>query len=81
MPRCARKTVLLTEMIHNMIGLQSTPREAAADIPMEVSERLNAVERLSDEDRKTIIEIARKSLVRFQPKTESEPKPEPEKKS
>jgi F-type H+-transporting ATPase subunit alpha len=48
---------------------------------------------LSDEDRETIIEIARKSLDRFQPKPEPQsksedqtevkpnPKPEPEEKS
>jgi len=49
--------------------------EAAADIPAEVRDRLNTAAKLSDEDRKTIIEIASKSLARFQPK------PEPEKKS
>jgi F-type H+-transporting ATPase subunit alpha len=61
-------------------------REAAADIPAEVRERLGTAEKLSDEDRETIIEIARKSLARFQPKPESkpeakaEPKPEPKSK-
>ena len=53
-------------------------REAAADIPAEVSKRLDIAEKLSDEDRKTIIEIARKSLARFQPKPESKPEPKPE---
>jgi F-type H+-transporting ATPase subunit alpha len=45
--------------------------EAVAEIPAEVRERLDTAEKLSDEDRKTITEIARKSLARFQPK----PKP------
>jgi F-type H+-transporting ATPase subunit alpha len=45
--------------------------EAAADIPVEVSERLNTAEKLSEEDRKTIIQIATKSLARFQPKPAS----------
>ncbi|MGA8088564.1 MAG: hypothetical protein WCA10_14745, partial [Terracidiphilus sp.] len=34
---------------------------------------LDTAEKLSDEDRETIIEIARKSLARFQPKPESKP--------
>jgi F-type H+-transporting ATPase subunit alpha len=60
--------------------------EAAEDIPAEVRERLDTAEKLSDEDRETIIEIARKSLARFQPKPEAKPeakagpKPEPESK-
>jgi F-type H+-transporting ATPase subunit alpha len=46
--------------------------EAAADIPPEVRERVNSAETLSGEDRETIIQIARKSLARFQPKPEPE---------
>jgi len=49
--------------------------EAAASIPVEVCARFETVDKLSDEDRKTIIEIASKALARFQPK------PEPEEKS
>jgi F-type H+/Na+-transporting ATPase subunit alpha len=48
--------------------------EAAKDIPAEVSKRLNTADKLSDEDRKTIIEIARKALAHFQPKPEDTPK-------
>jgi F-type H+/Na+-transporting ATPase subunit alpha len=47
-------------------------RDAAADIPAEVHERLDTAETLSDEDRDTIIQIASKSLARFQPKPEPE---------
>jgi F-type H+-transporting ATPase subunit alpha len=56
--------------------------EAAADIPAEARGRLDTAEKLSDEDREVIIQIARKSLARFQPKPEAkaEPKPEPESK-
>jgi len=50
--------------------------EAAADIPAEVRERLDTAAKLSDEDRETIIQIARRSLAPFQPKPEPEPKPE-----
>ena len=49
--------------------------EAAADIPPEVRVRLDTAAKLSDEDRKAIIDIASKSLVRFQPKPEPEKKP------
>jgi F-type H+-transporting ATPase subunit alpha len=61
-------------------------REAVTDIPAEVRERFNADAELSDKDRETILEIARRALERFQPeskpiskpevKTESKPKPE-----
>ncbi len=72
--------------LDQMTDAEHALREAAADIPAEVCERLDTAEKLSDEDRETIIEIARKSLARFQPKPESkpeakaEPKPEPESK-
>ena len=42
--------------------------EAAAKIPAEVCARLETAAKLSDEDRKAIIEIARRSLAPFQPK-------------
>jgi F-type H+-transporting ATPase subunit alpha len=42
--------------------------EAAADIPAAVRVRLDSAEKLSDEDRETIIQIARKALEAFQPK-------------
>ena len=49
--------------------------EAAADIPPEVRGRLDTAAKLSDEDRKAIIDIASKALARFQPKPEPEKKP------
>jgi len=49
-------------------------QEAAAAIPAEVNARFETASKLNDEDRKTIIEIARKALAPFQPKPE--PKPE-----
>jgi F-type H+-transporting ATPase subunit alpha len=45
-------------------------REAAATIPAEVSARFETAAKLSDEDKKTVVEIARKALVPFQPKPE-----------
>jgi len=53
-------------------------REAATDIPAKVRERLDTAEKLSDEDRETIIQIARQSLAPFQPKPESESETESE---
>jgi len=56
-------------------------RKEAADIPPEVRERLDTAKKLSDEDRKAIIEIARKSLARFEPKAEAKPEAKPEAKA
>jgi F-type H+/Na+-transporting ATPase subunit alpha len=77
--------------LDQMTDAEGALREAGADIPAEVRERLDTAEKLSDEDSETIIQIARKSLARFQPKpeptskpevqTEVKPKPEPEEKS
>jgi F-type H+-transporting ATPase subunit alpha len=43
-------------------------QDAAAAIPAELSARFGTAEKLSDEDRKAVIEIARKALESFQPK-------------
>ncbi|MFC1637268.1 F0F1 ATP synthase subunit alpha, partial [Planctomycetota bacterium] len=61
--------------LDQMTGAEHALREAAADIPGEVRLRLDTAEKLSNEDRETIIQIARNSLARFQPE------PEPEEKS
>ena len=47
--------------------------EVTADIPADVRERLDTAEKLSDADRETIVQIARKSLARFQPKPGTNP--------
>ena len=49
--------------------------EAAANLPSDVRERLATAEKLSDDDRETIIQIARKARARFQPRPKPEPKP------
>jgi F-type H+-transporting ATPase subunit alpha len=46
-------------------------RAAATTIPAEVSNRLETPAKLSDEDSKTIVEIARKALVPFLPPREN----------
>jgi F-type H+-transporting ATPase subunit alpha len=48
-------------------------REAAGNIPAEISARFETAAKLSDEDRKAIIEIARQALAPFQPKPEAKP--------
>ena len=62
--------------LDQMTDAEHALHEAAADMPAEVRERLNTADKLSDDDRKTIILIARTSLARFQPKPEPEAKPE-----
>jgi F-type H+-transporting ATPase subunit alpha len=60
--------------LEQMTNAGHAVREAAATIPAEVSARFETAAKLSDEDKKTLVEIARKALVPFQPKPE--PKPE-----
>jgi F-type H+-transporting ATPase subunit alpha len=74
--------------LDQMTNAEQALRKAVADIPAEVCKRLETADKLNDEDRNAIIEIARKSLAPFQPKPEPEaepetkadvkPKPEPE---
>jgi len=63
--------------LDQMTEAEHALRQAAADIPADVRERLNTAEEFSDEDRETITQIARQSLARFQPKEGSKPEPEP----
>jgi len=59
-------------------------QEAAAKIPAEVAARFETAKKLSDEDRKTIIELARQALAPFQPEPEvkaDEPDQKTDKKS
>ena len=60
--------------LEKMTDAGNAVREAAATIPKEVSARFETAAKLNDEDKKTIVEIARKALAPFQPKPE--PKPE-----
>jgi F-type H+-transporting ATPase subunit alpha len=61
--------------IDQMTDAEHALHEAAANIPAEVSARIDTAEKLGDKDRDTIIEIARRLLVRFQPKPGSKPEP------
>jgi F-type H+/Na+-transporting ATPase subunit alpha len=51
--------------IDRMTDAEQAVRNAAAEIPAEVGERLDSADRLSDEDRETIVEIARKAIQEF----------------
>jgi F-type H+-transporting ATPase subunit alpha len=78
----AQITVLLalTANLFDPVPLDQMPdagravRAAAATLPGEVSARFETADKLSDEDKKTVVEIARQALVPFQPRPE--PKPE-----
>jgi F-type H+-transporting ATPase subunit alpha len=59
--------------LEKMTDAEHALHEAAENIPAEVCKRLNTADKLSDEDRKTIIEIARKTLEKFKPKPEAKP--------
>ena len=59
--------------LDQMTDAEHAVHEAAANIPAEVCARFETADNLSDEDRKTIIEIARQALARFQPKPEAKP--------
>jgi F-type H+/Na+-transporting ATPase subunit alpha len=59
--------------LDQMTDAEQSLQAAAADIPAQVRERLDTAEKLSNEDRETIIEIARKALEGFQPRPEQHP--------
>jgi len=73
----------LTAGLFDGVPLEKMPdaehalREAVTQIPAEVSARFETAEKLSDEDRKAVIEIASKSLESFQPKPDSKPASQP----
>jgi F-type H+-transporting ATPase subunit alpha len=54
--------------IEKMIEAQNAVAQAAENIPASVSAKFDSNDKLSDDDRKIIVEIVRKALVGFQPK-------------
>jgi F-type H+-transporting ATPase subunit alpha len=70
----------LTAGLFDRVPLEKMPdaehalREAVTQIPAEVSARFETADKLSDEDRKAVIEIATKALEPFQPKPDPPPK-------
>jgi len=62
--------------IERMTDAEQAVRVAAAEIPNEVTARLASAETLSDEDRASIVEIARNALESFLPEAMSKPESE-----
>jgi len=60
--------------LDQMPAAQKGLREAAADIPSEICERLDTADKLSAEDREAIVNIASQALASFQPQSEPEEK-------
>lgn len=64
-----------TVPLDGMTDAEQAVRDAAATIPAEVRERFESTDKLSEADRKVVIDIARKALSDFQPKPETNPPP------
>ena len=65
-------------VLDRMLDAERAVQEAAVKIPAEVSARFESADKLSDEDRKMIIEIARQALAPFQPKPEAKAVAQPD---
>jgi F-type H+/Na+-transporting ATPase subunit alpha len=65
--------------IDRMTDAEHNVRDAAANIPADVRARFETADKLSDEDRKTTTEIARKAIVPFLPKPDATPQAKPAK--
>jgi len=57
--------------LEQMTDAEHAVHEAAANIPAEVCARFATADKLSDEDRKSIVDIAREALAGFQPEDQS----------
>ena len=57
-----------TVPLDQMTDAESAVQKAATKIPAEISARFETADKLSDEDRKAIIDLARQALAPFQPK-------------
>ena len=62
--------------LDRMKDAQHAVHEAAPKIPEEIRARFETADKLSDEDRKAIVEIAREALAPFQSKPEAKPEAE-----
>ena len=63
--------------LDDMIAAEEAVQKAAAHIPAEVSTRFASSNKVSDEDRNAILDIARQALIAFQPKPEAKTAPKP----
>jgi F-type H+-transporting ATPase subunit alpha len=60
--------------LEQVIDAEHALRDAAANIPADLRARFDTAEKLSNEDRATIVEIAGRALSQFQPKATATPK-------
>jgi F-type H+-transporting ATPase subunit alpha len=67
-----------TVPMDRMTEAERALHDAAARLPADVCTRFETAAKLSDEDRKAVIEIARQALAPFQPKPEPKAEPQPE---
>ncbi|MEO7493399.1 MAG: alternate F1F0 ATPase, F1 subunit alpha [Massilia sp.] len=63
--------------LERMADAGQSVNDAAARIPQEVRERFETAKKLSDDDRKTIVDIASTALASFRPTPEAKPEAEP----
>ena len=61
--------------LDRMPDAEQAVQKAAETIPAEVCARFENADKLSDEDRKTIVDIARRTLAPFQPKPDAPARP------
>ena len=59
--------------LEKMTAAEGTLRKAAADIPADVAERFTSADKLSDADRKAVLDVATRALASFEPKPEVKP--------
>ena len=64
--------------LDQMTDAEHAVRDAATKIPAAVCKRFDTADKLSDEDRKIIIDIARQAVAPFQPKPEAKPAGDPD---
>jgi F-type H+-transporting ATPase subunit alpha len=64
--------VLDSVPIDRMRDAEKALRMAAADIPAEIRGRFSSNEKLSDEDRKTILQVVGEAIAPFQPVPDTE---------
>ena len=64
--------------LERMTNAEQAVREAVANIPAEVRARLDCADKLSGEDRETIIEVGRQALEAFSPESDDKPDAEAE---
>jgi len=63
--------------LDHMTEAENVVQKAAANIPADIRARFESADKLSDEDRKAIIEIARKVIIPFLPKPDPNPHADP----